>query len=103
MGRQATATGKVARSSLGRRREGTRRECSAFLEAQAGQASGGEVLRDGSEEVSTWGRSSLAEWGPCQGWERGLISTTPRGRGGVSLSTLPPNSFPMRSRAILVC
>lgn len=45
------------------------------LEAQAGQASGGEVLRDGSEEVSTWGRSSLAEWGPCQGWERGLIST----------------------------
>lgn len=39
---------------------------------------GGEVLRDGSEEVSTWGRSSLAEWGPCQGWEKGLIGTTPR-------------------------
>lgn len=43
---------------------GTRREWSAFLEAQAGQASGGEVLRDGSEGVSTWGRSSLGEWGP---------------------------------------
>lgn len=69
-----------------------------LLEAQAGQASAGRGAEGWQRGGFHLRQEQLSWMGVLAGLAWRLISTTPRGRGGINLITLPPNSVPMRSR-----